>query len=789
MSASEQDALMAFFNSFKLSRRITAFEQLADGKALMEVMSTMKRLYRLLLAFPLPSPHPGTLGLSSLPEPHFTVISKSPGTAEGLQGLLQICRFCLAIGVWAPGNEKVIERIQKLEETQMAELMRSIEGIMDTLPGEKEAVERLSPVKPIPEPSSPVAHLRTERDRILQDNDELRAQCEQLMSQVADLTEDLDEARVERDEANARLAARLDTSTGPGAGLRNSTTAAASEVGRLQADLTRAEDSLVHTEADLAKQTAVVEELKTQAAEAAKLKDQLDEYRHTAEKLQKSENVIEKYKKKLEESAGLRRELRSLEEENASLVDTNATLDAELKRVGSSKTLLDNYRSQIEALEKKTSEQATTNAELQLQLEVSQSQLIEMETVYEQGREELQLHQERLKEIELGATPGMKRRQSSMTLKTSLDDEIGVSEDGPSGASDTKTDLRIRVRKLQRELEEAKSSLTEGRKIAALESLLSDANKARDRYQAEYLEAHRGKLMLQANLEQIRCGKGGDNEQTASALRQRLNEVLDERDRLLLDKTGLEVTKDSLEKEISIAKTDLSLVNQDQKDILASLKNSVKVDTAKLDEDLVKLRNQVENLKEKDRLHLEEIKKLLMEKVDLQSSGIDQREKALEREKDLGELRASMAKNGVPQETQRQMLDLHERNIQLSSEVKALGERLQKAKDFIRNQDALFKADRSKAISGDFAEAQRSYEVQISSLTDALQRAKATTAALEKRYKAEQQLMLSAWHEYGSRNVRDHMAAASVKRSQPKPMPLGWLGRQRKQQEDASFVS
>jgi protein HOOK3 len=33
-------------------------------------------------------------------------------------------------------------------------------------------------------------------------------------------------------------------------------------------------------------------------------------YRHAADKLQKSENVIEKYKKKLEDSAGLRRELR-----------------------------------------------------------------------------------------------------------------------------------------------------------------------------------------------------------------------------------------------------------------------------------------------------------------------------------------------------------------------------------------------------------------------------------------------------------------------------------------------
>jgi len=37
MARREQDALLALFNSFRPSRRVTAFEQLADGKVLMEV--------------------------------------------------------------------------------------------------------------------------------------------------------------------------------------------------------------------------------------------------------------------------------------------------------------------------------------------------------------------------------------------------------------------------------------------------------------------------------------------------------------------------------------------------------------------------------------------------------------------------------------------------------------------------------------------------------------------------------------------------------------------------------
>lgn len=92
-------------------------------------LAPRKRLYRLLLSFPLPAPHPSSLSLSSLSDPPFSTIAKTPTMEEGVQGLLQICRFCLAASVWAPGNEKVIMRIQKLKEEHMAELMKSIEAV------------------------------------------------------------------------------------------------------------------------------------------------------------------------------------------------------------------------------------------------------------------------------------------------------------------------------------------------------------------------------------------------------------------------------------------------------------------------------------------------------------------------------------------------------------------------------------------------------------------------------------------------------------------------------------
>jgi protein HOOK3 len=98
------------------------------------VLTARKRLYRLLLSFPLSPPRPPSLSLSSLSEPDFSSIARSPTTKEGTDGLLQICRLCLAISVWAAGNEKVITRIRDLGEGHMAYLMKSIEEVMATLP-------------------------------------------------------------------------------------------------------------------------------------------------------------------------------------------------------------------------------------------------------------------------------------------------------------------------------------------------------------------------------------------------------------------------------------------------------------------------------------------------------------------------------------------------------------------------------------------------------------------------------------------------------------------------------
>jgi protein HOOK3 len=184
----------------------------------------------------------------------------------------------------------------------------------------------------------------------------------------------------------------------------------------------------------VAELTRTVDELRGTAAEVVKLRDQVDEYRQVEDRLHKSENVIEKYKKKLEDNSGLRRELRQLEEENAVMIDKNSELEIELRKLGASKALVDNYRGQVEQLEKKVERQHREMAQITVQLEEAQAALVEMETDRDRLRDEVHIHTERIKEFEQGPTA---RRQVSAIedADASLDIELDASGDEGDGAS------------------------------------------------------------------------------------------------------------------------------------------------------------------------------------------------------------------------------------------------------------------------------------------------------------------------------------------------------------------
>lgn len=80
----------------------------------------------------------------------------------------------------------------------------------------------------------------------------------------------------------------------------------------------------------------------------------------------------------------------------------------------------------------------------------------------------------------------------------------------------------------------------------------------------------------------------------------------------------------------------VNLVNKDQLDILATLRESVNEDKAGLEADIERMTTQIKELGDKNRMQLEQVNALLLEKVNLQSDGIGQREKMLQRERAFG---------------------------------------------------------------------------------------------------------------------------------------------------------
>jgi protein HOOK3 len=246
---------------------------------------------------------------------------------------------------------------------------------------------------------------------------------------------------------------------------------------------------------------------------------------------------------------------------------------------------MDTYKGQIVDLETRLSQRTTEVENARFELEQTKAKLRTTEAEKARDAETLELYQERVRELELAGSrkpvpsASAAARATSPTstdaLGSTTETETAV-EDGETDEEDdasrahglggelddalsgtTTTDLKLQIGKLKRELEAVKSQQAEASRVLVLENLLDDARRAKARYEQDYLTAHREKLKLQADLEEIRSGKAlGDGTEAAIALRQRLNETVEELDGLKKTNAELEVKFEAQSKELTIAKSD-----------------------------------------------------------------------------------------------------------------------------------------------------------------------------------------------------------------------------------------
>lgn len=147
----------------------------------------------------------------------------------------------------------------------------------------------------------------------------------------------------------------------------------------------------------------------------------------------------------------------------------------------------------------------------------------------------------------------------------------------------------------------------------------------------------------------------------------------------------------------------VTLVNKDQLDILASLRESVNEDKAEMEADLKKVKNQLKEANDRNKMQLEQINILLLEKVNLQGDSIDVRERMLARERDLrcvhnswfggdsnfdagfSDLKRVIAGKDLPEDVKSQLVALHEEVGMLKEQYKESQDKLSKAKVVRRN--------------------------------------------------------------------------------------------------------
>lgn len=187
---------------------------------------------------------------------------------------------------------------------------------------------------------------------------------------------------------------------------------------------------------------------------------------------------------------------------------------------------MESYKAQIIDLEMKNSSKNQEIESLTFEIEQNRTKLKIALAERTKDAETLELYQERVRELELipstkgaGRSPPYEKQDPGASelnddnqgenLATDIDDHtqgLGGELDNAI-AGTTMTDLKIQVRGLKRELEAVKKNEADGSRLLVLENLLEDANRMKARYESDYLAAHREKLVLQRDLEEIRNGK------------------------------------------------------------------------------------------------------------------------------------------------------------------------------------------------------------------------------------------------------------------------------------------
>ncbi|KAG0275271.1 hypothetical protein BGZ95_008969 [Linnemannia exigua] len=697
--------------------------------------------------------------LTKLDPPNLNMIAKDGDSLE----VLKLCELVIAVAVQCDRNQHYIQKIQTLPEISQHALMISLEQIILAL---NSGSARESDMEEI-SVDQELAQLHQERDELERGN-------QNLMQELANMNRKYDELLTEKEELKQRIR-DLEKASAHASQSGKSDFLMRTEIDHLRQDLRKSEDRRQEQEILINNQLKAISDLsraesdlRAKADEAVRLKDKLDEYKHAIDKLQKTENVIEKYKKKLEEGADLRRQMKVLEDQNTELLDRNKEVEGEYRKVLAFKSLMESYKEQIQTLETKNSSLAKEKNKIEYEARLQNQQFQQIEADRTRDSEQIQLLEDKIRELEFSGVQGTPLSSDLQDMET---DDMESSLMGQRTAQ--ATELKLTISRLEREIQSLKEDRQDegGSRATVLQHLLDDANKSKAKFEQDYLEEYQAKVVLQSELDRIRGGKGDESE-VAFTLRSTLNscekELSETKKTLAEMETNLEQTK----KELTIVQSDLHMVGGDRVSALGEWKMSNSKEFQSLQEEHAKLIEKNQALESENKHYLSQLNQVLTEKDGLSKIELEQRDRMLQQER---------TQSGEAQEAHtREQLETKNRYLeqqleQMTQQMNQYSVKLNRAKEFIVQQDAIIKDNKTRQPAEGYSEAVGSLQSELATKEEEVESLKRQMREMEIQVRREQQLMTSAWHDQLRKGIRENVLSQHQRIA-----PTSWLGVQRR---------
>lgn len=455
-------------------------------------------------------------------KPDVNRIGEQADEAE-LGKLLQLVLGC---AVNCNQKQDYITAIMAMEEDVQQVIMQSIQAL------EGNVGSASASLAPSLDPDGPqLTRVLAELEQAVEARDELARRCQELDLQANLLLEEKASLLQENRRVQERLRQLEAEEASMGSGnrlqeLRRQLDSVKEELYKMETSRDDYRAKVELQDRELQELRIRVEELQRKAEEAQHLKDEVDILRETADRVGQYEATIVSYKKKLDEASDMRRQLKLLEDKNLELVQQNLQLEDEVKKSGTWRPQLEQYKKQVAELHTQLSEETKRADRAAFESRKAAEKLSAAQREKERlilERDTLRENNEELKCLQMQAQP-------ATVAPGAHPSENDMSE------GMIPPDIRQRLMRLEHENKLLKLNQRgpEEEKVAIVQALLDDANQRNEMLTAENRRSNQRLIELESQVSELmekNAEGGADLKSHLSELRMQLKQAQDEKNR------------------------------------------------------------------------------------------------------------------------------------------------------------------------------------------------------------------------------------------------------------------